>query len=120
MSTRHPAVWWLFATIALSTAFVIAGVQPRVPKALRSVSDDLLHASAYLVLGVAAAQAGRLWGLRPWPALALAYAVLHGAGLEVLQHFLPPRAAELSDLVADAAGAALGVGFMWLRSRGPE
>lgn len=118
MSPRRIAVAWLLVTIALSTAFVVAGVQPSVPRALRSVSDDLLHAAAYCVLAVAAAQAGRLWGLRVWLAVALVYAVLHGAGLEVLQHYFPPRTAEWSDFGADAVGAALGVGLVWIWQKG--
>ncbi|MGV8042480.1 MAG: VanZ family protein [Thermoanaerobaculaceae bacterium] len=119
MRSRRAAVAWLLAAIALSTAFVVAGVQPSVPKPLRPVSDDLLHAAAYLALALAAAQAGRLWGLRAWPLVALVYAVLHGAGLELLQHFFPPRVAEWSDLGADAVGALAGVGAVraWLRMR---
>lgn len=117
MRTRRVAVGWLLATIALSTAFVIVGLQPSVPKAFRSVSDDLLHAVAYLLLAVATAQAGRLWGVAAWPLVALAWAVFHGAGLELLQHFFPPRAAEWSDLTADAVGAACGVGLVWLCRR---
>ncbi len=39
----------------------------------------------------------------------LVYAAVHGAGLEVLQVFNPPRAAEWSDWFADCAGAGMGV-----------
>ncbi|HPW54839.1 MAG: VanZ family protein [Thermoanaerobaculaceae bacterium] len=117
MRSGRAAVAWLLAAIALSTAFVIAGVQPRVPSLLRPVPDDLLHGAAYLVLAFAVAQAGRLWGLRAWALLALAWAVLHGAGLEVLQQYFPPRAAEWSDLGADAVGALVGAGAAWVWSR---
>ncbi|HPC83756.1 MAG TPA: VanZ family protein [Thermoanaerobaculaceae bacterium] len=117
MTSRRAAVAWLLATIALSTAFVVAGLQPSVPKPLRAVSDDVLHAAAYAVLAFASAQAGRQWGVRAWMLVGLAYAVLHGAGLEALQAVSPPRTAEWSDLAADAVGALAGVGAAWVWAR---
>lgn len=108
---------WLVTTLLLSTAFLLFGSQPGVPRALRGVSDWLLHAAAYLVLAVAAGRAAHLWGLR-WPlVVAFLYAAAHGASLEILQFFNPPRRAEWSDLAADVAGALLGVGVAWLWQR---
>lgn len=88
-----------------------------MPRALRGVADWALHAGAYLVLAVVAGRAAFLWGVR-WPlAVALIYAAVHGAGLEILQHFNPPRRAEWSDLAANIAGAVMGAGLAWLWQR---
>jgi MYXO-CTERM domain-containing protein len=111
------AALWLVTTILLSIAFLLLGGQPGVPRALRGISDWVLHAVAYLVLAVVAGRAALLWGLR-WPlVVAFFYTAAHGAGLELLQYFNPPRRAEWSDLVADVAGALLGVGVAWLWQR---
>lgn len=109
LTGRRAAIAWLVATLAVSFAFMLVGSRPSVPRALRELSDLILHAGAYLVLAVLAARTARSFR---WPAplvLGLVYAAVHGAGLEILQHFNPPRAAEWSDWVADCAGAGVGV-----------
>lgn len=109
VTARRVAIAWLVATLTLSSAFMLVGSRPHVPRSLRQVSDLVLHAGAYLVLAVLAARTARSWG---WPApliIGLTYAALHGAGLEVLQHFTPPRTAEWGDWFADCAGAGVGV-----------
>ncbi|MCU0292898.1 MAG: VanZ family protein [Thermoanaerobaculaceae bacterium] len=109
LTGRRAAIVWLVATLTVSCAFMLVGSRPSVPRALRELSDLILHAGAYLVLAVLAARTARSFR---WPVplvLGLVYAVVHGAGLEILQYFNPPRAAEWSDWVADCAGAGVGV-----------
>ncbi len=48
------------------------------------------------------------------PVILLASLLAYGGMVEVLQSFTPDRMAELSDLMADALGLALGSGVMSL------
>ena len=40
--------------------------------------------------------------------------LLWGAAIEVLQSFMPARSADVTDVLADACGIALGVGALWI------
>jgi VanZ family protein len=68
------------------------------------------HFMEYFVLAVliAAAWGGRSGWMRG-TALALTLAVGLGAGIEVVQAFLPYRDCQAIDVIVDAAGAACGV-----------
>jgi VanZ family protein len=114
---RPGSLGWALATVAVSVAYWAMGLQPSVPEALSTVSDDVVHAVAYALLAGLAAMAAATWPL-PLPSLlGGAWAVGHGFLLEVMQRFSPPRAAELSDLAADAVGACGGAALVWLATR---
>lgn len=69
-------------------------------------SDKVLHAGAYAVLAALLTLAtGR-------PLLGVGLAIAYGITDEVHQSFVPGRDASVGDLVADAAGAALGAGLV--------
>ena len=71
--------------------------------------DKVLHAGAYATLAGLLAYAALPRG---WPALlavALA-ATAYGAGIEVVQTFLPRRTFDLLDLAANGVGAAVAAG----------
>ena len=40
--------------------------------------------------------------------------LLWGAAIEILQSFMPARSADVTDVLADACGIALGVGALWI------
>lgn len=105
---RYPL---LLATLALSAGYLVVGLAPRVPRPLEHVSDIVLHAVAYAVLGSAATATAVAFGLRARAAVVagVAFAVGHGALLEFLQYFAPPRQAEAMDLLVDIFGAVAGV-----------
>jgi len=80
-------------------------------------ADKVAHAGAYAVLGALLT----LGTGRPWLGVLLAAAF--GVSDEVHQYFVPGRAAELLDLVADTVGALTGaafVAFLSRRRRGPR
>jgi len=114
-----PRLVSLLLTAALSAAYLVAGTRPRNPEIVRDVNDKLLHCGAYAFLGVSAGAAAGALGLGAAPLVGWAYAVAHGALLEVVQHFTPPRTAEAGDVAADAVGAALGAAALaaWRRRR---
>jgi VanZ family protein len=81
------------------------------------LSDKVAHALGYGLLGglVARALAGGFPRPLSWSGviLSVAVATLYGASDELHQHYVPGRTADLNDLIADAAGAALGVIAVW-------
>lgn len=97
---------------ALAAAILALALQPQGsgPPLLPHI-DKLAHAGAFAMLTLVGARTG----LRPWllAGLLLAY----GVGIEVAQGLLTTtRDASLADVLADAAGIALG---LWLARRWP-
>jgi VanZ family protein len=105
----------LVVTGALSVSYLVVGLSPRVPAPLAGVSDVLLHAAAYAVLAGAATATALAFGLPVHVAVvaSIAFATFHGAVLELLQRFVPSRAAEARDLLVDVLGAAVGAAPWW-------
>ncbi|RME84505.1 MAG: VanZ family protein [Zetaproteobacteria bacterium] len=102
------AVLWYFSS------------QPRWPvPEIFDWQDKLMHMSAYAVLGgIAAAWRHARWpGLEPMAGALAAWAIAAGYGVvdEWHQSFVPGRAADPWDALADAVGAACAVG--WLTRR---
>ena len=85
--------------------------------------DKVAHGAAYAILGALLCRAFAGSGLPPSAALAMAVitASLYGASDEWHQSFVPHRAADASDWVADTLGAAVGASlwawFLSLRVR---
>lgn len=111
----HLRVWGpVWAAMALIFA---ASALSRVPSAARAIDDGIWHGLGY---GVLAALLLRAFAAARWEAvtgrtalLATAVATLYGVTDELHQWFVPGRTAEWSDLVADAAGAAVVCGALW-------
>ena len=102
-----PVVLMMGLQVALSS-------QSRLPEALPAIpgADKVLHAGWFFLLGLAAWRAGRRgegWSASRTAAMILGGAVLWGVGDEWHQSFVPGRAVEAADLVADVAGSALAV-----------
>lgn len=120
MSERRRAL--AAAALALAWAGLIfwashqANPFPSLPKGLLS-HDKLIHAGVFAVLGYLARVALSPLGLAPGRAWALAALASIGWGAldEVHQSFIPNRDADVLDLLADAAGAAIGA---WLAAGG--
>jgi VanZ family protein len=96
----------------MAAIFVASGI-PELGPLPADVSDKTAHLVAYAVLGalVIRAVSGARWaGCTPWAAaMAWTVATVYGLTDEWHQMFVPGRTPSVSDLVADAAGAALGV-----------
>ena len=89
-----------------------------VPPAL---SDKVLHLAAYALLGATLlhafsdARVERVTGARVLAAILAAF--VYGLSDEFHQSFVPGRTPDAMDVVADALGAATGVGVLWLTGR---
>jgi len=119
-----PARWRASAVWALLIEVMI--LWPNVPEVPQGWTilwpdfikmDKLVHAGLFAVLSWLLVRV-LVVEARPWW-MAFALASAFGVFTEVQQHFIPSRAMELGDFLADAAGAALGlVAFVaWARRR---
>jgi VanZ family protein len=108
---------WIPA-VAVAAALFVAAVVPVAPGGGGGPVgvDKLMHAVGYVVL--AAALTHPLDGHHRSVALAFVAAVAYGLFLESVQAPLAYRAFDLADAVANAVGAAIGVGGKaWRRAR---
>ena len=113
--TRQARVWGP-AWAMMGLIFVLSSMS-ELPPTPGGVDDSVAHALAYAVLAALLLRGltGARWrGMRvgaAWRAVLLA--TLYGVTDEVHQRFVPGRVAEVSDLVADAFGAAVAAGLIW-------
>jgi VanZ family protein len=98
------------AFIAIQSHFPSPDSVPRLP-----FFDKLLHTGAYALLGMLFCRAYRSGrpaaSARSLARAAVLSAVLFGLTDEIHQSYVPSRTADGWDLLADALGAAMGVGF---------
>ena len=112
--TRRVRVWGpAWATMVL--IFVLSSISELGPIP-GGVDDGVAHALQYAVLAALLLRglAGARWrGVKVRAAaLAVLLATLYGVTDEAHQWFVPGRTAEVTDLVADALGAAVAAGVI--------
>ena len=98
------ALFWRTTLALLLGVVTWLALTPAPPALSGMLWDKLNHLSAFASLAVA----GFLGFRRRWVPVALALLV-YGRLIEVLQSFNPTRVGEWWDLLADAAGIALGL-----------
>lgn len=101
---RFATPWWRFSLALLLCAVTWLALAPAPPKLLSTGWDKLNHALAFSTLAVVAAMgfAAARWRIA---AALLAY----GGLIEILQGLLPPRQADLTDLLTDGLGIVIGL-----------
>ncbi len=113
--TRRVRVWgpaWAMMVLI----FVLSSMSG-LPPAPGGIDDSVAHALEYAVLAALLVRGftGARWrGMgvgAVWRAVLLA--TLYGVTDEVHQRFVPGRTAEIADLTADAAGAAVAAVLIW-------
>jgi VanZ family protein len=108
---------WLWAPVAIYMAAIFLVSGDSNPPAPQSVSDKFLHLLAYGGLGVLVCRAmvGGMGGrvTRRAALITLMVSVAYAVSDEVHQMFVPQRSPDVVDVVADAAGAALGLIGCW-------
>lgn len=114
-------IWWF--PVILYCLFIF--IQSAFPSPVRTpgvpLGDKLLHLTGYALLAALVFRA--MNATRPGPAgrlwtMSVLFAALYGALDEVHQAFVPSRTADVLDLLADAAGAAIGAGAaLWITAR---
>jgi VanZ family protein len=109
-------LWLWCPVVAYMAGLFVLSSQPVLPGA--SLTPDWTqHGVAYagLALVTLRATSGGRWAGVGAGALVAAWliAVLYGVSDEMHQSFVPERMADLRDVIADAVGAALGLGAAW-------
>lgn len=106
----HRRLWRALLLLLILTICWLA-LSPVPPKTADTGWDKANHALAFAVLAFVGVWA---FASRPHQWLWLVLALLaYGGGIEVAQSYLPPREADMADLLADAVGIALGLLVAW-------
>lgn len=102
--------WQFILLLAIFTYFGLTTASgPHIPQ----YNDKLMHFLGYGVAGWSVTVA-----LPGWPVWQrLLVLVVYSTGIEVIQHFLPPRTFSLGDILANVSGALLGIGSAELARR---
>jgi VanZ family protein len=96
--------WWRLLLLVLLGVVSWLALAPYPPKALSTGWDKLNHGLAFSALAFVAVMG---WVLAWWRTAAALLA--YGGLIEVLQAFIPPREADLADLMIDGLGIAMGL-----------
>jgi VanZ family protein len=105
--------WSLFLlvwTLALLTPEPVQVADAVLPEEAVFPTSKVLHVTAYALLAILTAALPLRRQARWW---LLGLLVLHGAGTEYLQQFVPPRTGSLRDVGLDQVGILVGVAFTW-------
>lgn len=113
-----PIRWLGVVIVAAVLVFFSLLTPPPAPPpgdgGLATFWDKKLHFAGYLAFGLALAYATATSRHSGRPILVLAAAVAFGVGIEVLQGPLPDRYFSYADMLANAIGALLAVGWFML------
>ena len=107
--------FWLPVILYCTAIFVQSSFPSPLPLSGFALSDKLVHALAYAILGVLICRAANTverWH-RQWGALfviGVCAATLYGITDEFHQSFVIGRSAEIADAMANFAGSVLGCG----------
>ncbi|MFU1782647.1 VanZ family protein [Haloarcula japonica] len=106
-----PAVGFSLLILVTSLLPIPEGPSEQIPLLLGVPLDKWVHAASYGTLTAVLAWGRRAHGWVTVAALA-AVAVLYGAGVELLQGFVPSRGTSGADFFANSVGAAMA-GLVW-------
>ena len=111
---------WLPVALWMAGVFYLSHQSAPLEPVAADVNSVLAHAVVYAILAillyVAVAPPGNATPRWVPASIAFALAVLYGVGDEVHQAFVPGRVASEADILADAAGAAIGVAGLLIAS----
>ncbi|MEW5980924.1 MAG: VanZ family protein [Acidobacteriota bacterium] len=113
--------------IAYMGLIFVVSSRSSLPSDVQAMNDKLLHGAEYGALSFLLVWAATQGRLRPVSgatvAMATVVSTVYGLSDEIHQWLVPPRAFELRDLLADATGAFVAAGSVWvwgIISRGPR
>lgn len=93
--------------------FTFLGLTPSPENSVHMFNDKLMHCSGYFVAGISISFAFPRWSFLQRAAFLIIYSV----GIEIGQHFMPPRTFDVFDICANSTGVFLGLGFIALLTK---
>lgn len=111
---RGARVLAVVLAVGLPALLLVGGSHPAAAQAIAVPWDKLVHIGVYALLSCAIGFASGRHGFTGM-AIGFAGAMLVGLADEGHQMFLPGRAADVDDLIANAVGAALGTSVLAVR-----
>lgn len=92
----------------LITVFTYLGLTPAPEESIPMFNDKLMHCSGYFIAGISIS-----FAVPRWAFLArAAFLILYSIGIEIGQHFMPPRTFDVFDICANSTGVLLGLVFI--------
>lgn len=107
-------LWWrplcLVQFFILIAAFTFLGLTPSPEKTIPMFNDKLMHCSGYFIAGLSISFAFPRWTFLQRAAFLIIYSI----GIEIGQHFMPPRTFDVFDICANSTGVLLGLTLILL------
>lgn len=95
----------LLQFILLLAVFTFLGLTPSPENTIPMFNDKLMHCSGYFVAGISIS-----FALPRWTFLQrAAFLIIYSIGIEIGQHFMPPRTFDVYDICANSTGTFLGL-----------
>ena len=85
--------------------FTFLGLTPSPENSVPMFNDKLMHCSGYFVAAISISFAFPRWSFL-WRA---AFLIIYSIGIEIAQHFMPPRTFDFFDICANSTGVLLGL-----------
>jgi len=92
----------------LLVIYVYLGLSPHPENTVPMFNDKLMHFSGYFVSAFSIS-----FALPRWPFLQRAiFMIVFSIGIEIGQHFMPPRTFDVFDICANSVGVIVGLGVI--------
>jgi VanZ family protein len=92
----------------LLVLFTYLGLTPSPEESIPMFNDKLMHCSGYFVAGISISFAFPRWAFLARAAFLIIYSI----GIEIGQHFMPPRTFDVLDICANSTGVLIGLVFI--------
>jgi len=93
--------------------FTFLGLTPNPESSVHMFNDKLMHCSGYFAAGISIS-----FALPRWSFLQRAsFLIIYSIGIEIGQHFMPPRTFDVFDICANSTGVLLGLGLIFILAR---
>ena len=107
-------VFWRFLCsiqfLVLLCIYTFLGLTPHPENSIPMFNDKLMHCSGYFVAAFSISFAFPRWQF--WQRAI--FLIIFSVGIEIGQHFMPPRTFDLYDICANSTGVALGLFVVFL------
>jgi len=111
LAVWRPLCYLQFAVMLI--IFTVLGLTPAPGNYVPMYNDWLMHFTGYVAAGISISFT---FPRTPWFNRAL-FLVVFSIGIEIGQHFMPPRTFSLMDIVANTSGVLTGLGIFWCLKR---